>query len=56
MSDLSEYIKKRKTTDPEFVTGYDSGYEEFKIGLMIKELRLKQGGPLGNGSKSQLNK
>lgn len=43
MSDLSEYIKKRKTTDPEFATGYDSGYEEFKIGLMIKELRLKQG-------------
>lgn len=43
MSDLSKYIEKRKAEDPEFAHGFDSGYEEFKIGLMIKELRLQQG-------------
>ena len=43
MSDLSQYIEKRKKIDPDFAEGYDSGYEEFKIGLMIKELRLKEG-------------
>jgi HTH-type transcriptional regulator / antitoxin HipB len=43
MSDLSQYIEKRKKTDKEFAVGYDSGYEEFKIGVMIKELRIKEG-------------
>lgn len=43
MSDLQNYIQKRKNSDPEFATGYESGYEEFKVGLMIKELRLQEG-------------
>jgi len=43
MSDLTKYIDKRKKRDPEFASGYESGFEEFKIGLMIKELRLKKG-------------
>ncbi len=43
MSDLQKYIEKRKNSDPEFATGYESGYEEFKVGLMIKELRLQKG-------------
>ena len=43
MSDLSQYIEKRKKSDTEFSAGYDSGYEEFKIGVMIKELRIKEG-------------
>ena len=43
MSDLAKYIEKRKKKDPEFASGYESGYEEFKIGLLIKELRLKEG-------------
>lgn len=43
MSDLVKYIKTRKIKDPEFAAGYDSGFEEFKIGLLIKELRLKEG-------------
>ncbi|RPJ72320.1 MAG: XRE family transcriptional regulator [Alphaproteobacteria bacterium] len=43
MNDLSKYIDKRKKRDPEFASGYESGFEEFKIGLMIKELRLKKG-------------
>jgi ribosome-binding protein aMBF1 (putative translation factor) len=43
MSDLAKYIEKRKKNDSEFADGYDMGYEEFKIGMLIKELRLKEG-------------
>ncbi len=43
MIDLKKYIETRKKKDPEFASGYDSGYEEFKIGLLIKDLRLKEG-------------
>jgi len=43
MSDLKNYIETRKIKDPEFAVGYDSGYEEFKIGLLIKDLRVKGG-------------
>ena len=43
MSDLRQYIEARKAEDPEFADGFDSGYEEFKIGLLIKELRRQQG-------------
>jgi ribosome-binding protein aMBF1 (putative translation factor) len=43
MSDLAQYIEKRKKKDPEFATEYDKGYEEFKIGVIIKELRLREG-------------
>ncbi|MBT3193040.1 MAG: helix-turn-helix transcriptional regulator [Verrucomicrobia bacterium] len=43
MSDLQKYIKKRKSRDPEFAKGYDSGYEQFKIGVMLKQARLEAG-------------
>ena len=43
MSDLSKYIEKRKASDPDFAEGFDSGYEEFKVGVMIKQLRINQG-------------
>ena len=43
MSDLLKYVEKRKKNDSEFAVGYESGFEEFKIGIMIKELRLKEG-------------
>ena len=43
MSDASKYIEVRKKVDSDFAIGYDTGYEEFKIGLLIKELRLKEG-------------
>ena len=43
MSDLKKYIKKRKKSDPNFAKNYDSGYNEFKIGLLLKEARIKSG-------------
>ena len=41
--DLDDYISQRKERDSEFAKDFDSGYEEFKIGMMIKELRLESG-------------
>ncbi len=43
MSDLKKYINKRKKRDLEFVENYDSGYKEFKIGVMLKQAREKAG-------------
>lgn len=41
--DLDDYIYQRKNKDSDFAKDFDSGYEEFKIGMMIKEMRLKNG-------------
>lgn len=43
MSDLKKYIADRKKTDTEFAENYDKGYENFKIGVMLKEARLEMG-------------
>jgi len=43
MSNLKKYIEKRKKRDPEFAYGYDEGYEQFKIGMMIREARESAG-------------
>jgi DNA-binding XRE family transcriptional regulator len=41
--DVDRYVAKRKKTDKEFEKGYDSGYEEFKIGHLLKNARNKSG-------------
>jgi len=43
MSDLQKYIKKRKSRDPDFAEDYDSGYEQFKIGVVLKKAREEAG-------------
>jgi len=43
MSDLEEYIADRKKRDVEFAKDFELGYERFKIGSLIKEMRLEQG-------------
>ena len=43
MSDIQRYIKKRKIKDPDFAKGYDEGFEEFKIGLILRQEREKSG-------------
>jgi len=43
MSDLQKYIEKRKARDPEFAQDFESGYEQFKIGVMLKQARLDAG-------------
>ena len=37
MSDLKDYIDKRKKNDREFASNYDVGYEEFKLGVILKK-------------------
>lgn len=43
MSGLQKYIENRKKSDSEFGKSYDSGYEEFKIGVILREARRKSG-------------
>lgn len=43
MSDLKKYVKERKQKDSSFADGYDSGYEQFKIGVMLKRARETAG-------------
>ncbi|NEP85242.1 MAG: helix-turn-helix transcriptional regulator [Okeania sp. SIO3B3] len=43
MSDLKKYINKRKASNPDFADGFDEGYENFRIGLMLKQARLEAG-------------
>ena len=35
MSDLNNYITKRKRIDTEFSKNFEEGYQEFKIGEML---------------------
>ena len=41
--DLDDYILQRKEKDSEFAKDFDTSYEGFKIGMMIKEMRLESG-------------
>jgi len=41
--DVDRYVEKRKKIDKEFAENYDSGYEEFKIGYLLKNARNKSG-------------
>ena len=43
MSDLKKYIAKRKEIDSEFAKNYEDGYQEFKIGEMLKMARKETG-------------
>ena len=43
MSDLQKYIATRKKQEPEFAKDYETGYQEFKIGIMLKIAREEAG-------------
>ncbi len=43
MSDLEKYIKTRKKRDPKFSENFESGYRNFKIGVMLKQAREAAG-------------
>jgi len=65
MSDLKKYIHERKKRDRSFAEGYDEGYEQFKISVVLKQARetagltqeelarrLETKKPLSQGSKT----
>jgi HTH-type transcriptional regulator / antitoxin HipB len=43
MDDLNKFILEQKQSDPSFADGFDEGYEAFKIGALLKEIRVEQG-------------
>lgn len=43
MSDLKTYITSRKKSDKAFAEGFDEGYEQFKIGIVLKQAREEAG-------------
>ena len=43
MSDLKRYIIERKKRDRKFAEGFDEGYEQFKIGVMLRQARESAG-------------
>jgi DNA-binding XRE family transcriptional regulator len=43
MSDIEKYIKRRKAKDPEFAEGFDSGYRDFEIGVLLRQAREEAG-------------
>ena len=43
MDDLEKYITKRKKRSGAFEAGFEAGYEQFKIGLMLRAAREAAG-------------
>ncbi len=43
MRDLQKYIEERKAKDSEFAKDYETGYQEFKIGVLLKMAREEAG-------------
>ncbi len=43
MSDLKKYIAERKKRDREFAEGHDEGYEQFRVGVMLRRARETAG-------------
>ena len=43
MSDLKKYIAERKKTDKKFAAGYNEGYGQFKVGVMLRQARETAG-------------
>jgi ribosome-binding protein aMBF1 (putative translation factor) len=41
--DVEKYIERRKRTDPAFARNFEAGYEEFKIGVMLRQAREQAG-------------
>lgn len=37
------YIENRKKTDPEFSENFDQGYQEFKLGVLLRQAREEAG-------------
>ena len=43
MSDLEKYIIRTKKRDPEFAKGFEEGYKDLKIGVLLKQAREQAG-------------
>ncbi|HLP44621.1 MAG TPA: helix-turn-helix transcriptional regulator [Candidatus Deferrimicrobium sp.] len=43
MDDLERYIEKRKKKSPEFEKEFEVGYNDFMIGVFLKQARINAG-------------
>jgi HTH-type transcriptional regulator/antitoxin HipB len=43
MSDLTKYAKARAARDPEFAEDLETGYTDFKVGVLLRQAREKAG-------------
>ena len=43
MSDLKQYVSEREKKDKKFAEGFHEGYEQFKIGVMLRQARESAG-------------
>ncbi|MCH8177474.1 MAG: helix-turn-helix transcriptional regulator [Proteobacteria bacterium] len=43
MSALKKYVKNRKAEDEAFAKDYESGYSDFKLGVMLRQARENAG-------------
>lgn len=43
MSDVKSYIEERSRRDLEFAEGFDLGYTDFKIGILLRQAREAAG-------------
>jgi HTH-type transcriptional regulator/antitoxin HipB len=43
MDDLEKYIEKRKKKSPEFEREFEKGYNDFIIGVLLKQARIDAG-------------
>lgn len=41
--DLDKYVHNRKKRDKVFAEGFEAGYQEFKIGHMLRSVRQRSG-------------
>ena len=43
MSDINRYIERRSQRDPDFSDGFEAGYADFKIGVLLRQAREDAG-------------
>jgi HTH-type transcriptional regulator / antitoxin HipB len=43
MSDLKKYVRNRKSSDKNFAEGFEEGYEQFRIGVLLRQARETAG-------------
>ena len=43
MDDLDKYIETRRKQSPQFAKDFDKRYEQFKIGILLKQARIEGG-------------
>lgn len=43
MDDLERFIKEQKEKDPGFKEGFEEGYKNFKIGILLRQARQEAG-------------